>query len=357
MVKDNMKPSEILRRRLHNQQIPGSKMSSIPALVDYMGAMQSQDWNMAKWAIGLRLPHVSEADIEEAFNAGKILRTHVLRPTWHFVSPENIRWMLELTAPHVQKLNKYTYNKFSLGAPLLKRSADIICRSLEDNNFLTRENLQEILKQKKIRSEGIPLSGIVMHAELEGLICSGPRKKKQITYALMSERVKAVKSISREEALAKMAELFFGTRGPATVQDMSYWSGLTIANCTTGAATLDKSFEHVRLDGQMFYFREGMVKSLTPACFLMPDYDEYGMSYKNKHALLGRLEKLPVLAGPMISHMLVIDGKFGGFWTRAVKGNKPIIETKFLEKLSSAAEERVKKAVDKYLKFFKADKS
>lgn len=348
-----MKPVEILQRRLHNQQILGSKITSVPALVDYMGAMQSQEFNMAKWAIVLRLAKISETDIEEAFNTGKILRTHVLRPTWHFVSPENIRWMLALTAPHVQKLNGYTYNKFALDAKLLKRSADIICDALAGNNYLTREELQKLLSHKKIDAEGIPLSGIVMHAELEGLICSGPRRGKQFTYALMEERVKEVKAITRQEALLNMGKMFFATRGPATVQDMSYWSGLSITNCNLAAGELDKSFETVVIDGQKFYFRGGKSKSVSSACFLMPDYDEYGMSYKNKQAILGKLDKVPVLAGPTLSHMLIIDGKFAGSWTRVMKGNKPEIEAKPFEKLSDAGEAKVKKAVERYLKFFR----
>ena len=61
--------------------------------------MQAQDYPAAKWAIGSRAPGCQDGDVEQAFNDGLILRTHVLRPTWHFVTPEDIRWLLTLSAP------------------------------------------------------------------------------------------------------------------------------------------------------------------------------------------------------------------------------------------------------------------
>jgi hypothetical protein len=349
-----MTPAEILTRRLYNLQLSGGRFSSAPELVHHLGAMQSQDFNMAKWAIGLRLPGVSEAAIEEAFNKGEILRTHVLRPTWHFVSPENIRWMVKLTAPHVQKLNRYNYNKFGLDAKLLSRSADLICKSLEGEKFLTREEIRAKLVEEGIDFEGIPLSGIVMHAELEALICSGPRIGKQFTYALLSERVKPVPEVDNQDALLKLAKLFFTTRGPATVQDLSYWSGLSLTASNKAVAELASAFESETIDGQRYYFTGSAAGTLSGATFLMPDYDEYGAGYKSKKLLMGAMEKLPVLAGPEISHMLVVNGVFGGSWTRVVRGSRIQVKAHPLEGYNRTGLARIEKAVEQYLKFFGA---
>src|SRR5882672_11845156 len=91
--------SDIIKYRLHNQQLSITQLKQVSEVVQWMGAMQAQEYAMAKWAIGLRLKNATDALVEKAFNEGAILRTHVLRPTWHFVSPEDIRWLLMLTAP------------------------------------------------------------------------------------------------------------------------------------------------------------------------------------------------------------------------------------------------------------------
>jgi hypothetical protein len=98
---------EIVKSRLINQQIAETKFISAQEIVAWMVAMQAQEYAMAKWAIGLRLPGLKDADVEKAFNDGAILRTHLMRPTWHFVTPSDIRWMLALTAPRVNAANAY----------------------------------------------------------------------------------------------------------------------------------------------------------------------------------------------------------------------------------------------------------
>ena len=93
--------SEIAGIRLMNQQIAQSNFQQPQQVVSWMVAMQAQEYAMAKWAIGLRVPGLNDAVVEKAFNDGAILRTHLMRPTWHFVSPQDIRWMLALTGPRV----------------------------------------------------------------------------------------------------------------------------------------------------------------------------------------------------------------------------------------------------------------
>ena len=97
---------EITRLRMNNQQIEGSSMNTAQELVGWMGAMQAQDYAMAKWAIGQRLPVSTDASVEAAYNRGDILRTHLMRPTWHFVSADDIFWMLDLTAPRIKQALK-----------------------------------------------------------------------------------------------------------------------------------------------------------------------------------------------------------------------------------------------------------
>src|SRR5688572_6074407 len=169
---------DIIRLRLANQQIADTKFKTPEEIIIWFGAMQAQVFPMAKWALGLRLKGVVEATIDDAFNAGKILRTHLLRPTWHFVAPQDIRWMLALTAPRVHAANKYYYKKFELDNVIFKRANAVFVKMLRDGRTLTRTALNKGLSDSKIKAEGSRLSYIFMQAELVAIICSGPREGK-----------------------------------------------------------------------------------------------------------------------------------------------------------------------------------
>src|SRR6185503_16374411 len=114
-------------------------------VVRWLTAVQSQDFSGAKWAIAQRLDNATDRNINQLFNDGKILRTHILRPTWHFVTPADIRWMLKLTAPRVAAVSAYAFRKLELDSKVFKRSNAVIAKSLGGGNHLTREELQQAL--------------------------------------------------------------------------------------------------------------------------------------------------------------------------------------------------------------------
>src|SRR5688572_14802451 len=322
-----MTTADILRIRLDNQQLSATNLKTPVEVVQWMGAMQAQEYAMSKWAIGLRLKDVSESLIEKAFNDGAILRTHVMRPTWHFVAPEDIRWLLALTAPRVHQASSYMYRQLNLTPALFKKSNDVIAKTLEGGKHLTRTELQKVLKQKKITAAGFHLGYLMMYAELEQVICSGPRQGKQFTYALLDERVPPVKSISRDEALSKLAHRYFTSRGPATIQDFSYWSGLTVKDAVAGAETLGSTFNREVVNGKEYIFMAPSSKKKTKldSTFLMPDYDEYGMSYKDRSALTSKKLESP-RASIVFNRMLVIDGKIEGTWQRTLNKDRVDVE-------------------------------
>ncbi|QEH43055.1 winged helix DNA-binding domain-containing protein [Chitinophaga sp. XS-30] len=339
-----MKPRDILLHRLYHQQIAATRFTKPEEIVSWLIAMQSQEYAQAKWAIGLRIPGLKDADVENAFNQGRILRTHLMRPTWHFVSPGDIRWLLQLTAPRVQQINAYYYRQTELDAGIFRKAHTIISKTLEGGRFATRSVLQEALQKGKIKAEGVRLSGIMMHAELEGLICSGPRSGKQFTYALLEERVPPVKQLAAEEALAGFASRYFTSRGPATVQDFAYWSGLTVKDAQEGAMQLPANFIRENINGRDYiYLPIDPDKKLKNANFIMPDYDEYGMSYKDREALMPAEN-----ANSVFDHCFVLDGRIAGSWKKA-PGNG-ITVTPFTV-LSEARQKALEKAVQRYLAF------
>ena len=167
--------------------------------------------------------------MEHAFATGAILRTHVLRPTWHFVLPADIRWLLTATAPRIRARDARRYGQLGLDDDTLRRSAGALVAALRGGNRLTRREAAAVLTAAGIGVEGQRLPYLLMAAELDALICSGPRRGKQHTYMLLEERAPDARDLPRDEALAELARRFFVGHGPATAKDFAVWATLTLA--------------------------------------------------------------------------------------------------------------------------------
>jgi len=351
-----MTADDIIARRLINQRIAESEFKEPARLVSWMVAMQAQVWDMAKWAIGLRVSGSSNASVEMAFDEGTILRTHVMRPTWHFVSPADIRWLLKLTAPRVHAINAYQYRQTGLDAKKLNRGANLLAKALVDGKYLTRDELKNSLNPIKLSGDGVQLACAMMYAELEGLICSGPRIGKQFSYALMDERVPNNKNFTREDALAEVAKRYFQSRGPATLQDFSTWSGLSMKDIREAVEMIGSSLLKDTCDDKEYYFFDTELKDVKKlqSTFLMPDYDEYGMAYKNREAMIDpEVISMQKLTKDMAyTHFIIVDGKVAGTWRRSQSGKQLELETNYFAPIAKTKEQTVDKAMKKYLKFF-----
>ena len=182
----------IADQRLRNQSLVPARHRTAAAVVAWLGAVQAQEYEPAKWGLGLRIAgDAVDASVERAFEEGRILRTHLMRPTWHFVTPADIRWMLELTGPRVQRVMAPYNGHLELDVATLTRGTKIIERALGDRQYLTRTELGERLQRAGLAMAGMRLAHLAMHAEQEGVICSGPRRGKKSTYALIAERAPA----------------------------------------------------------------------------------------------------------------------------------------------------------------------
>src|SRR4051812_26137343 len=219
---------DVIRERLANQFLTGPGLEGPVDVVRGLGAVQAQDYSGAKWAVGQRTQSATEADVEGALARGAILRTHVLRPTWHFVLPEDIRWMLELTGPRVSAGMRSP--NLGLTSEIFRRSHAVIEKALAVGTHLTRQELAALLSRARIDTSEQRLVRLMMQAEVDGVICSGARRGKQFTYALLDARAPSVPRIDRDEALSRLATIYFTTRGPASAHDFSWWSGLTVGD-------------------------------------------------------------------------------------------------------------------------------
>lgn len=243
----------VISRRLDNQQVSGGGFMRPESLVAWMGCIQAQDFAGAKWAIGSRLQHGTDAAVQQAFNEGKILRTHILRPTWHFVAPADIHWMLALTAPRITAFCAGMHRQLELDQATFKKSNATLHKALAGGRQLTRKELLPLFRQAKIRTDELRLAHLLMQAELDGIICSGAMNGKQFTYALMEERAPGGKRLDPEEALGELALRYFKSRGPATLADFAWWSGLTVTDAKKGVEAHRSQFIREEVEEQNYW--------------------------------------------------------------------------------------------------------
>lgn len=244
--------------------------------------------NQQLLALTLTARGVVDAAVERAVSDGSILRTHVLRPTWHFVTPADIRWMLALTAPRIKAAMAYYDRKLELDDAAFRRSHTALTRALRDGNQLTRAELGQALRRGRVDVTGSQRLGhLLMRAELEGLVCSGARRGKQGTYALLEERVPPAAPLDRDAALLELTGRCFATRGPATLKDFAWWSGLTLADASRGVQIAGRRLERAVI-GDETYWLDPAARSQrkrSPIAHLLPNFDEYFIGFKNRSAI------------------------------------------------------------------------
>jgi len=348
--------SDIAHQRLNNLRLSGPGLKTPDEVVRWLVAVQSQDYAGAKWALGLRSQGCTDADVEQAFTDGAILRTHVMRPTWHFVAPADIRWLLQLTAPRVNMLNATYTRKAGLDAAILRKSNATIEKTLAGGKCLTRTELGEALQQAGIPTDGFQgLAYLMMHAELTGLICSGGRRGKQFTYALLEERVPPAPAMSRDEALSEFAVRYFTSRGPATVHDFAKWSGLTITDGKRGVEIAGRRLVEEVIDGKTYWLSPSRAdtRSVDRVVYLLPNYDEYLSSYADHNASFDDrfTPMLDTRGNVVFAHFVVLDGQVLGTWKRTVKKIAVSIETNLFIDFNAAERAMLTMAAKRYGEF------
>lgn len=310
--------------------------------------MQSQDFIGAKWAIGLRAKGLDDGAVEAAFDRGEILRTHVMRPTWHFVTPADIRWMLALTAPRVHQASKFYYKQHGLDPKTMSRVHRVLASELEGGRFRTRTELAAALAKRGIEARGPRLGLLTIHAELEQVMCSGPVRGKQLTYAHFDERAPRAKARTPRDACAELTSRYFASHGPATLRDYVWWSGLTVAQAKKGVE--HAGLEPREIGGLTYCASSWDAVRMPPATFLLPNYDEYLIAYKDRELMRPRDTKTGsgtagIMAGPdAFAHPLVVDGLLAGFWRRrtmsGMAGRQPRQTVEIVAKVTLTAKQR-----------------
>jgi Winged helix DNA-binding domain len=345
---------EIVRRRMHGHRLWGTQWTTPEEVMAHFGAMQAQEYPYAKWSIGQRCKGVSDTDVEAAFNRGAFLRTHLLRPTWHFVTAKDIRWLLALTGPRVERANKGPNERNGLDARTLAKSDKVIAKALAGGNHLTRAQVAEHLNKARLDAKAQRLGYMLMHAELQAIICSGARKGKQQTYALLDERVPETKSLDRDAALAELTRRYFTSRGPATVKDIATWASLTLADCRAGLEMVGDELETFTAGGREYWFADHGRSRTIERIDLVQVYDEYVMSYsESRDAMKGTRGSIPI-ATTFGMHAVLSAGRLIGHWRRDFKGDGAVIQVGFYRKLRNPEKSALGAAVDRFGRFLQA---
>jgi hypothetical protein len=345
-----MKPHEISSARLVSQHIMGTKFKTCRDLVNWMGAMQAQDYEMAKWALGIRLPGSGEEEIEIAIGRGDIIRTHVLRPTWHFASAEDARWMIRLTAPHIHAGMKSRHKQLEITGTVLKKSNRIIEKVLALKKYASRDELVAGFEKAGLPNTDNRAAHLLICAELDMLICSGPSHGKKQTYALFDERVPETQLISRSDALARLATKYFSSHGPATLKDFTWWSGLPAADARQGLESVKSGLDNEKLDDETYWFGGSLsvpAKNTFPV-LLLPGYDEIIISYKDRSAVIpnGKFRQA-ISSNGIFWPVVLIDGKAAGTWKRTLKKDKLIITLDMFVGSHKLSGKTIKKQIEK----------
>ncbi len=324
-----MKSSDIARLRLHTQRIMPPKFETPRAVVAWMGAIQAQDYYQAVWAIGARISSATLKTVEHAIENGEIMRTWPQRGTIHWVVPEHIKWMLQLGAARIVARDARRLAQLDLDVPVMQRIEPIFREALAGKKRLTRVQMFEVLNNAGIATTAQRGYHILWYMAQTGVICLGPMRGKEQTFALLDDWTPNTPILPREEALAALANLYFTSHGFATIHDFAWWTGLTITEARKGFESIKSQFISETIGKKTYWVHADHAAPTDHprGVVLLPGFDEYLLGYQDRSDVLDAAHAQKVVPGNngVFFPMIVIDGQIEGTWKRAIKRDKVII--------------------------------
>ena len=306
--------------RLLSQQLICPQFTSPAQVVEYMGAVQAQEYRLMRWAVAMRTRTPSAKEFKKAFDSGQIIRLHLMRGTWQLVSANDYYPLLGLCAPKALSVIKgwMSSNKISIPEDEVSQIRSILMRTASDLGSATKEDFVQALAEKDIRMDNHRLSYHIRLAELAGILCSGDLLPMKASYALSEKKISAAPVVDRDQALLFLTRKYFHSRQPATLEDFVWWSGLNINDCRRGIQMAGDYLHAKKWKGRTFYLTDDARTRgfRTGHYLLIPPYDEYLISYKSRDVVLP----------PDFSHrahnnmgtfqpIITLDGKVCGNWS------------------------------------------
>ena len=354
-----MDSARVLAQRLATQRLSSAPLARAVDAVRLLTCVQSQERDHAFFSLALRSRRDTYAAVRREYDRGAFVRTHILRPTWHFVAPEDLRWILALTSPRVLAGMKGRHRQLGLDDPArLDAGLSLLRASLHGRRFRTRPELNaEFVSHRSPITPGEQLGHLLLVAELRGLVCSGPLKGAHHSYALVDEVIAPTPALERDEALVELVRRFFTGHGPASVKDFTRWSSLTVADTRGALSHLGHALERVDVDGASLWFDPHNVprrSPVAPAAYLFPVYDEAVLTYP----LLG----FPAANGhPHAATQdpfwatVVLDDTNVGMWKRTVSEDRVEVDVRLAPGVPAEGREHVRMAAQRLAGFLERD--
>lgn len=340
--------------RLQAQGLLPPRFDTPEAAVAWLGAVQAQDWYGALWAVGSRLRAGSEALVEAAVAQGRIVRTWPMRGTLHFVAPADVRWMLRLLAPRVIAANRARIEReYGLDEAALRRSRKVLERALGDGAPMARSDVYAALDAAGIdsaRMRGLHVTGWLSQ---QAVLCGGPRIGKQPSFVLLDAWVPPTPTKTRDEALHALALRYFRSHGPATAQDLAWWSGLTVKDAQLAASLAAPELAHAEFEGRRYLF-EAAADAVAPASGvqLLAPFDEYLVGYKDRSAAVDPATTRQVIGiNGLVNASVVIEGRVAATWKRSMGSGNVAIALTPLRPLKQRERAAIGKAARRYAAF------
>ena len=342
--------------RLLNQQLLNPLFREPKELVSWMGAMQAQNYSMVKWAVGMRLKSATIQAVEKALHEGEILRTHVMRPTWHLVAAEDIRWMLKLSAQRIISANDSFAKGYDLDIPneLYTKAHDLLEKILCGKKSLTKQEIAEHFNRSGIVADNHRMTRFMARAEQEGIICSGEDRGSKCTYALLEERVPPMPELTKDESLARLARSYFRSHSPAVLQDFIWWSGLSVSDAKQAVYLIASELTTEQWKEQTWYIHDTCRTrgKLSGHIHLLPSYDEYLLGYKDRTDVLPLEHYSKAFTNNGLFFPIVLhNGQVIGNWDKSEKKKSVDLKYSWFRQVADMDEETLERERQKFARF------
>jgi hypothetical protein len=341
---------DIARWRLRSQHLVEPLLSSAVEVVGDLLAVQAENPGQTAWAVACRTAEPSRDDLRAALTDGRLIRTHVLRPTWHYARADDVGWLLDLTAPRVRRTTEAQLRGTSgFDTRGLERAATAVVTVLEEEPDRTRRQLAASLRDRGVDLEGQSLMILLAHLELGQVICSGRPSDDEHTYAPFTQRVPTPRRLDRDEALGELARRYFTGHGPATERDLAYWATLTLIDARRGIAFAGDglaSFEH---DGRTFWHAPGEPPGRRgePTAHLLQILDEMYRGYQDSRWVLDAAGIVPRAREAAIG-MALVDAQLVAATKRRVTAASVVFELTPHRSLRPWERRELRRAADRY---------
>ena len=281
--------------------------------VAQMTAVQAQDLTMALLAVALRCPGTREIHVRRALDQGTIVRTHAMRPTWHLLAAEDLRWIVGITGSRVTQVMGPEYRRRGLTEDLRSQSRKVLKAALRSGP-LPRASLVTALAEAGCTAGGQPVPLLLIDAEQHLLICSGPGLAEN-TYDLVDRRVPPAPPLPRPEAIYRLCLRFLRGHGPATVKDLVWWSGLGAKDIRGGLEDLGPLVATDRVNEQEFWFDPDGPTQGSRGIQWWPAFDESLMGFADRSAFMDakHWNKITTKNGLFLP-FVTVDGRVAGTW-------------------------------------------